>query len=94
MRPLTVRGWLIAQDFRGFKFNGRDWRVPRAALREYLDVQAAEAGLPKSGRGYHGLAHEDEVHNGPNDSRRGVSAATCARTPNSWQIVLSPTPIG
>ena len=40
--PSTVRGWLIAGDLRGFKLNNRDWRVPRSALREYLDAQAAE----------------------------------------------------
>jgi len=38
--PSTVRGWLIAGDLRGYKLNGRDWRIPRAALREYLAAQA------------------------------------------------------
>jgi excisionase family DNA binding protein len=38
--PSTVRGWLIAGQLRGYKLNGRDWRVPRSALREYLDRQA------------------------------------------------------
>lgn len=42
--PSTVRGWLIADELRGYKLNGRDWRVPRAALREYLDRQAANTG--------------------------------------------------
>lgn len=37
----TVRGWLIAGHLRGYKLNGRDWRVPRSALREYLDRQGA-----------------------------------------------------
>jgi len=34
----TIRGWLIAGDLRGYKLNGRDWRVTRSALREYLDA--------------------------------------------------------
>ena len=30
--PSTVRGWLMSGALRGYKFNNRDWRVPRAAL--------------------------------------------------------------
>ncbi len=30
----TVRGWLLRGELRGYKLNRRDWRVPRAALRE------------------------------------------------------------
>lgn len=37
--PSTVRGWLIAGDLNGYKLNGRDWRITRAALRAYLDNQ-------------------------------------------------------
>lgn len=37
--PVTVRGWLVAGALRGYKLNHRDWRVPRSALREYLDAQ-------------------------------------------------------
>ena len=45
--PSTVRGWLIEGDLRGYKLNGRSWRVPRSALRQYLDAQAARpASLP------------------------------------------------
>ncbi len=36
----TVRGWLVSGALRGYKLNARDWRIPRAALREYLDGQA------------------------------------------------------
>jgi excisionase family DNA binding protein len=43
----TVRGWLIAGELRGFKLNGRDWRVPRAALRAYRDAQAAGKADPE-----------------------------------------------
>ena len=48
--PSTVRGWLIAGDLRGYKLNGRDWRVPPRALREYLDGQRSE-NVPKKGKG-------------------------------------------
>ena len=39
--PSTVRGWLNSRALRGHKFHG-DWRVTRAALREYLDAQATK----------------------------------------------------
>lgn len=35
----TVRGWLIAEELRGYKLNGRDWRVTQGALQEYLKAQ-------------------------------------------------------
>ncbi len=38
--PSTVRDWLISEALCGYKLNGRDWRVPRAALEEYLDAQS------------------------------------------------------
>ena len=38
--PSTVRDWLLSGALRGYKFNDRDWRVPRAALEEYLDAQS------------------------------------------------------
>ena len=34
--PSTVRGWLLSGALRGYKLNGRDWRVTRPALHEYL----------------------------------------------------------
>lgn len=37
--PSTVRGWLIAGNLKGYKLNGRDWRVTRAAVREYEEAQ-------------------------------------------------------
>ena len=40
--PSAVRSWLISETLRGYKLNGRDWRVPRAALREYLETQETE----------------------------------------------------
>ena len=45
--PSTVRGWLISGALRGYKLNARDWRIPRAALRAYLDAQGAgRVGTP------------------------------------------------
>ena len=38
--PSTVRDWLFSGALRDYKFNDRDWRVPRAALEEYLDAQS------------------------------------------------------
>ena len=38
--PSTVRGWLGSGRLRGFKLNARDWRVPPAALADYLAAQA------------------------------------------------------
>lgn len=35
----TVRTWLIAGDLRGYKLNGKSWRIPQTALRKYLDAQ-------------------------------------------------------
>ena len=40
--PSTVRGWLISGALRGYKLNDRDWRVPRAALREYLEAPSRQ----------------------------------------------------
>lgn len=39
--PSTIRRWLIAGELRGYKLQGRDWRVPRPALRDYLAAQVA-----------------------------------------------------
>ena len=45
--PSTVRGWLIANELRGYKLNRREWRVPRSALRDYVERQAtASVGFP------------------------------------------------
>ena len=41
----TVRGWLIEGHLRGYKLNRRDWRVPRAALREFIDGQGQEKAM-------------------------------------------------
>ena len=40
--PSTVRDWLISGALCGYKLNGRDWRVARSALRQYLEAQATK----------------------------------------------------
>lgn len=41
----TVRGWLNAGRIdQAYKLNGREWRVPRAAVREFLDRQRDDDG--------------------------------------------------
>jgi len=40
-----VRGWLISGALRGYKFNNREWRVTRSALRDYIARQAATSDL-------------------------------------------------
>lgn len=38
--PSTVRGWLGAKAIpEAYRLQGRDWRVPRVALRRFLDRQ-------------------------------------------------------
>jgi hypothetical protein len=38
--PSTVRGWLEAGRFDdAYKLNGRDWRVPHAALAAFAEAQ-------------------------------------------------------
>ncbi len=37
----TVRTWLLSGQLHGYKLRGKAWRVPRSALRAFLDAQAA-----------------------------------------------------
>lgn len=37
--PSAIRRWLIGGSLRGYKLNGQSWRIPRSALRAYLDSQ-------------------------------------------------------
>lgn len=42
--PSTIRGWCAAGRIPGaFKLNRREWRVPRASLRRFLDAEAQKA---------------------------------------------------
>ncbi|CAN5888130.1 MAG: helix-turn-helix domain-containing protein [Gemmatimonadetes bacterium] len=42
--PGTVRGWCNSGQLPGaYKLRGRDWRIPRAAYRTFLDRQAEGA---------------------------------------------------
>ena len=38
--PSTIRDWLISGALCGYKLNGRDWRVSRDSLRNYLHTQS------------------------------------------------------
>lgn len=43
--PSTVRGWLIEGSVPGaYKLRGREWRIPRAAVRAFLVDQASGEG--------------------------------------------------
>jgi excisionase family DNA binding protein len=37
--PSTIRGWLYQRDLRGYKLNGRAWRIPKSAVAEYEQRQ-------------------------------------------------------
>ena len=41
--PSTNRDWLISGALCGYKLNGRDWRVSRDSLRNYLHAQSTQA---------------------------------------------------
>ena len=41
----TVRGWCARGEIPGaYRLNGREWRVPQASLRTYLERQGARRG--------------------------------------------------
>jgi hypothetical protein len=49
--PSTVRGWLGRGLIEGaYRLQQRDWRIPRAALRRFLDQQASERQEPTARR--------------------------------------------
>ena len=51
----TIRTWCNSKRIDGaYRLNGRDWRIPQAALRKFLDAQ---------GRG----ETQDQVRNGDAD---------------------------
>ncbi len=75
-KPSTVRGWLIAGALRGsYKLNGRDWRIRRSALREYLTAQT-ETNNPPSEAGEVDIAAWRKVRGvmNANPQGRGESA--------------------
>jgi excisionase family DNA binding protein len=39
-KPSTVRGWCASGELRAYRFQGREWRITRAALREFQDQQS------------------------------------------------------
>lgn len=42
--PSTIRGWCIDGRLRAYKLNHREWRVPRGAVRDYLENQKSGSG--------------------------------------------------
>jgi hypothetical protein len=49
--PSTVRGWLGRGLIEGaYRLQQRDWRIPRVALRRFLDQQASEQQEPTARR--------------------------------------------
>ena len=57
----TVRGWLLAGVLRGYKLNGRDWRIPHPALREYVSNQTERYESPSDAGGVDITAWRREV---------------------------------
>ena len=46
--PSTVRGWLLEEGgLQGYKLNGRDWRIPQRALRDYLSQPSKRSNRQK-----------------------------------------------
>ena len=41
--PGCIRGWCKSGEFaRAYRLNGREWRIPRASLRAYLDAHGSK----------------------------------------------------
>jgi hypothetical protein len=50
--PSTIRGWLGSGAIpEAYRLRGRDWRVPRSALRRFLDRQGKEEQPAPATRG-------------------------------------------
>lgn len=48
-RPSTVRAWIERGDFPGsYKLNGKEWRVPPAALDAFQQTQRARSATPQA----------------------------------------------
>ena len=46
--PTTVRGWIRSGELRAYKFNNREYRIPRAALQELMDRARSVLQSPDS----------------------------------------------
>jgi excisionase family DNA binding protein len=46
----TIRDWLLRGELRGYKLRGREWRVTRAAVREFLDSEREQGNGRSTGR--------------------------------------------
>ena len=41
--PGCIRSWCARAEIQGaYRLNGREWRIPRTSLRQYLDAQAQQ----------------------------------------------------
>lgn len=45
--PGCVRSWCARGELEAYRLNGREWRIPQASLRVYLDRSAAKP-VPQS----------------------------------------------
>ena len=48
--PVTIRTWIRSGELRAYKFNNREYRIPRAALQELMDrarsvLQSSDPGV-------------------------------------------------
>lgn len=48
-KPNTVRDWVRSGQLRGYLFRGREYRVTRAALNDFIEAQRQKSG-PAPGR--------------------------------------------
>lgn len=63
-RPSTIRGYLGSGDLRGYKLRGREWRIPRGAVREFLEHERNGVGRAVSSPKTADLGAWREVGNG------------------------------
>ena len=49
--PSTIRGWLGSGELCGYRLRGREWRITRSALREFLEAQRGDAPAETDGTG-------------------------------------------
>lgn len=49
--PSTVRGWLGEGELDGYRFRGREWRIPREALEAFLEEERGNGRRPSADLG-------------------------------------------
>lgn len=50
-KPGAVRGWIRSGELRAYLFNGKEYRVTRAALAEYIEAQRTGRKRSQGGAG-------------------------------------------